>query len=618
MPSFTASPFLTALGWALLNGIWQFAICWLVYRTVTTGIKQLTASARHSIALFLLFCGTAAFIGGLSWKYYTEAIVAADNSAAITIANNYYYTIWHTASTTMDTIMPYWSALYLLCIVFLFIKFCLFVHRAGSLQKNGITKMNGTWRMYIKRVSAQLGIKKEVKAMLSVHIDTPQVIGFLKPVILLPAACLNNLTIEQLEAVLLHELVHIKRNDYFVNLFVTSVEILFFFNPFVKQLTGAIRKEREYSCDDMVIQFQYHPHNYATALLTLEKSRLMPVTYGIAAGGKNQQQLLTRIERIMGIENRKIGFYRMGACLMALLLLGFIATINPAKVAADNFGEANFALAFSDINLNGEHLNDEAGKSIQNLAVVEVPKKKVEQQNNDKLIEVSRIIKNENQLVTPVKYVAADDNEDEDEDNAADINIKTASKEEKVDFSLSQKEKVAMPDGGEAASVAEPYIPSTSFSFQLTQDTTTPKLKGLSYNDRMAKDALLKTQKALEQLNWQKIEKQLKYKKLDIAKLKTEIAGQLQKLNWLQINSEVKLELTQEQLNKLQDAVNQDRALKQYQQIEAYQEAMTRQLAEQAQYTNEATQRLRETQKAATQQQKKTETEMKRKRIIYI
>ncbi len=433
MSFFAASPFLTALGWALLNSVWQFAICWLIYRTLTVSIKSLTAAARHTIALLLLFAGTAFFIAGLSWKYYADAASAAINHSKLVVENNYYYTIWHTADTTMDTIMPYWSLLYLGCVVFLFLKFCLFVRRAGNLQNNGITKMNAVWRAYVKNISAQLGIKKEVKALLSIHIDTPQVIGFLKPVILLPAACLTNLSPEQLEAVLLHELVHIKRNDYLVNLFVTSTEILFFFNPFVKQLTAGIRKEREYSCDDMVIQFQYHPHNYASALLTLEKNRLLPVTYGIAAAGKNQQQLLTRIERIMGIQNRQTGFYRLGACLLALLLLAFVATINPAKVAVDNFGPANLALAFIDNDVTTDQYNNEAGKIIKNTIADTKPAAKPGNKAN-KETGAAHASKDQNQDV----YGAYAAKEDYDDDEAV-ITIDNVASKETIDFRCRKK-----------------------------------------------------------------------------------------------------------------------------------------------------------------------------------
>ena len=614
MSFFAASPFLTALGWALVNSLWQFALCWLIYRTFIAGIQKLTAAARHAIALFFLFLGTVSFVAGLSLKYYEHAPATGNGNSTWVVANSSWHTIWHAADITMDAIMPYWSLLYLVCVVFLFIKFCLFVQHAGNLQHNGITKMNAVWRMYIKNIAAQLGIQREVKALLSIHIDTPQVIGFLKPVILLPAACLVNLNTEQLEAVLLHELVHIKRNDYLVNLFVTSVEILFFFNPFVKQMTASIRKEREYSCDDMVIQFQYHPHNYASALLTLEKSRMGPLTYGIAACGKNQQQLLTRIERILGIQHKQTGIFQLGACLIALLLLGFIATINPAKVAVDKFGTDGLLLV--DNTIMGLQYNDEPNSSFTNADnLLNTGKKDSQLKKDTPPVSAAAPSKKNEPVNTRSVYVTAFTTED----NAEEENIQSASRKETIDFSLPQKEPAVIPvTETPEALVEEPYVPANSFSYQLTQDTAMPKMKGETYNERIAKDALIKVQRAFEQINWQKIERQLKYNRRDLAKLKKEIALQIQNLDWQKINNDVQTRLSQQQLEKLQQVINQDQAIKQYQQNEAYSEALQKQLAEQERVMKESQQRMRESQQAAEQQQKKFQLEMKKRRIICI
>ena len=617
MSFFAASPFLKALGWGLFHSLWQFAICWLIYRMLTTGIKKITAPARHTMAVLLLFAGTASFIAGFSWKYYADT--ATSGYPDISIANTSYYTLWHSADKAIDILIPYWSLLYLLCVTFLLIKFCLFVRRAGSLQHRGITKMTAVWRTYVQSIAARLGIHKEVKALLSVHIDTPQVIGFFKPVILLPAACLVNLTTEQLEAVLLHELVHIKRNDYLVNVFVTSIEILFFFNPFVKQLTAGIRREREYSCDDMVIQFQYHPHNYASALLTLEKSRLLPVTYGIAASGRNHQQLLTRIERIMGIENRQTGLYRLGACLMALLLLGFIATINPAKVALSNFAPIHAAMLFTDDDNNATPppppVSNEQGKLLitgngsPHIAIKMENKLVRTTSPADVLAKIDRAFTKTLQL----ESVASEDN-DEDGDQA-----QTAASRENIDFSLPQKETPLVPEAELAGNaMPEPYVPASSFSFQLTQDTVIAKRKGETYNERMAKDAFLKVQKAMQQINWQRIEKQLKFNRKDIAKLKNELVLQIRKLNWQQINNDVKLQTNLDQIEKIQEALKQKEVIKQYQLTEAYHEAMARQLTEQEQLLKETEQRQEEARKAAELQLQRLQAEMKKRRIIYL
>ncbi len=611
--SFAAvSIFLTALGWALVNSFWQFAICWLVYRTLSAGIPKLTAASRHSMALILLLIGTIFFIANLAHQYFSGA--AAYNPLPIAvIADALPVNAWHSAGLRLNGWMPWCSLLYMLCVALLFIKLHFFVQRATRLQKNGITKMKGVWGCYIRGIAAQLGIQKEVKALLSVYVDTPQVIGFIKPVILLPASCLTNLTTAQLEAVLLHELVHIKRNDYLVNLFVASVEILFFFNPFVKQLAAAIRQEREYDCDDVVLQFQHPPHHYATALLTLEKSRLLPVTYGIAASGKNQQQLLIRIQRIMGIQNKETGAFRLAACLLVILFLGFMTTVKPGKMTIDKYGTPGLSLAAN--NLTRLQYNDEAAAKIAQESHPAASGK----MTIPALEKVSTAlhafpIQPEFSIVQPSMTMI------EEEAPADDGTIQIAANRENIDFSLQQNEAVDAAGAEEAAEalITAPYVPANSFSYQYFQDTSSPKAKGETFNERSAKEALIKARKALEQIDWQKIEKQLKYNSQDMAKLKKELEAQIQSLNWQKISRDVQSELTQDRLNKLQQAVQLDQTVQQYRQAESYYEALQKQMAEQEQALKASQERMLESQQAAENQRKKLLQEMKRRRIIYI
>ena len=89
--------------------------------------------------------------------------------------------------------------------------------------------------------------------------------------IYLPVAAINHLSPHQIEAVLLHELSHIKRFDYLINLITRIIQTILYFNPFVRAFASIIEREREKNCDEIVLQFQYEPHGYASALLALEK-----------------------------------------------------------------------------------------------------------------------------------------------------------------------------------------------------------------------------------------------------------------------------------------------------------------------------------------------------------
>ncbi|MCB0776183.1 MAG: M56 family metallopeptidase, partial [Chitinophagaceae bacterium] len=125
-------------------------------------------------------------------------------------------------------------------------------------------------------------------------------------------------------AVLLHELSHIKRYDYLLNLLINFIKTLLYFNPFVNALVKIVEREREKSSDEMVLQFQYDSFEYASALLTLEKENHKQRLLALAAGGK-KNDLLNRIETIMGVPEKRVISSKTAFGLLAGLLL-IIAT----------------------------------------------------------------------------------------------------------------------------------------------------------------------------------------------------------------------------------------------------------------------------------------------------
>jgi hypothetical protein len=151
-------------------------------------------------------------------------------------------------------------------------------------------------------------------------------------VILLPLAICSNLTTAQVEAILIHELAHIRRNDFLLNLVVTLLEGLFFFNPFVRRLIADLRKEREHCCDDQVLQFCYDPHSYVSALLAVASSDRQTALAMAATGGSNDQLLLQRAKRIL-MKQRTGDKPGPFALLFLVLLLTAVSLTRPTRPA---------------------------------------------------------------------------------------------------------------------------------------------------------------------------------------------------------------------------------------------------------------------------------------------
>jgi HEAT repeat protein/beta-lactamase regulating signal transducer with metallopeptidase domain len=165
--------------------------------------------------------------------------------------------------------------------------------RARQLRVDGTSGVDPSYQQVLELIVAKLGVLRPVRLLQSTIIQVPAVIGWLRPVVLIPATLINGLTVPQLEAILAHELAHIRRHDYLVNLLQALVETLLFYHPAVWWISRQARQEREHCCDDVAIRACGDRRLYAGALLTLEEHRAMTLMPA-ATGG----DLLARIRRI--------------------------------------------------------------------------------------------------------------------------------------------------------------------------------------------------------------------------------------------------------------------------------------------------------------------------------
>ncbi len=310
---------LHSLGWALLNSLWQMALLWIVYQTVSLFLHKAKATQRAALASTLLLTGFGWFVSTFIITYFD---IEAGNTISSPIATTMY-------SEWLPQSLPLISGIYLILLIIPVLRFIRNYRYVQVIRTYGLNKIQVDWRIFIQNTSALMGIRKKVQIWVSDFVSSPVTIGFLKPVILVPAAAINHLSPQQMEAVLLHELAHIRRYDYLLNLLVNIIRTILYFNPFITALVKVLEREREKSCDELVLQFSYNPFQYATALLTLEQSTRQPHTLILQAGGK-KGDLLHRIEHIMGhpanpaFTTRKIGgllTILFGVIVLNLLLI---------------------------------------------------------------------------------------------------------------------------------------------------------------------------------------------------------------------------------------------------------------------------------------------------------
>ncbi|HEY4107838.1 M56 family metallopeptidase [Puia sp.] len=293
----TQSALLQALGWTLVNSLWQMGLLWLAYLLVVNIFHQSPSRFRHGLALSLLAFGALGSVLTFTGAYFfDDAGWGFGRSAGWEVLNT---GAWGTGNRLITLILPWCSSLYLLVLGVLLLRYSHQYLYTRRLARKGLSKIPAELRIFVESTSRRMGIRPMVSAWRSTLVDVPLTLGSLKPVILLPAAMLTNLSPEQVEAIVIHELAHIRRKDYLLNLGVTVIGLLFFFNPFCRMLIRQLQREREHCCDDEVLQFRYDPHAYVSALLSLARQHRQSRLALAATGEGDDQLLLHRARKIL-------------------------------------------------------------------------------------------------------------------------------------------------------------------------------------------------------------------------------------------------------------------------------------------------------------------------------
>ncbi len=295
-----------SIGWTLLHTLWQGALLLLVAKMLHQIIGQEKSSLRYFIncaALAVMLVGAA----GTFIYLDRQPAPAADGTMVFRTAGTSVITdfaradrqpLWPAMVQWLNGQMAWLTLAWAAGVIFFSLRFfggLAYLHYL----KSKIIVVGDRWKDYLQALSERVGLSQSIILAESIHINKPVVIGYIKPVILLPVGLLSGLPTDQVEAILLHELTHIRRNDYLINLIQSLVEVILFFNPFVWIISGMVRKEREHYCDDRVIALGSSRTTYINALANLEEASLSPTPTLALALNKNRFHVFNRIKRIM-------------------------------------------------------------------------------------------------------------------------------------------------------------------------------------------------------------------------------------------------------------------------------------------------------------------------------
>ncbi|HKY06314.1 MAG TPA: M56 family metallopeptidase [Blastocatellia bacterium] len=366
-----AKPIFQALGWTLFHFIWQGALVAVLYKSASLVLKNRSSNARYvaaclSLGLMLALPVVTIFVTSEplaqtapSSAGYVSVESSATTATPATAASSagdssltplksdkskpvvrpateqspqaVSFKEWGRAR--FKTLLPWMVALWLAGVLVLSLRFAgglAVAHRLKRIETSPVVQL---WQEKLSTLSRQLRISRPVRLCASALVEVPTVIGWLRPVILVPASALTGLSPRQLEALLAHELAHIKRYDYLVNLLQTAVETLLFYHPAVWWISNQIRIEREHCCDDLAVSASGDVIVYARALAALEHIRSVAPPLAVAANGGS---LLGRIQRLVGAEpaSRRADSW-MAGIIALVTALAILAGAQTSLLSAD-------------------------------------------------------------------------------------------------------------------------------------------------------------------------------------------------------------------------------------------------------------------------------------------
>ncbi len=287
---------------SLLHSIWQAALLWLLFATADKILKQKFTPYQKKNLLFVSLAVQTVLFVFTFLIYYLQpdnGFPRIINAAGLTDL---------ISPAFINQYAPWFFAAYIIVIGYKLVKsgyeWVLFKKQFN----NGLVKPSIDLKLFTTTQQHHFGIRRRVQLWFSNTIHTPLTFGFFKPVIVLPVALVNQLSLTQAETLILHELAHIRANDFMLNWFLIIAETVFFFNPFITDLCKKIKIEREKYCDITVTAFDYPPLLYAETLLQAQTvKQLAPQLpaegYRIAAVNK-PQHLLNRIQFFINPANQ--------------------------------------------------------------------------------------------------------------------------------------------------------------------------------------------------------------------------------------------------------------------------------------------------------------------------
>ena len=341
------------MGLTLVHSLWQIALVAVVYAIVASRLRNRSADSRYALgcvamlAMLVLPIGTYALLSDDPMPAATgpsvEMQLPSDSAPTDPSTANALPPIASLGPTenvpgptalapaksdatellsALHLWLPWVTTVWLMGVLLLSVRPFLGWLHVRRLQCRGLSPLSEALQHAGERLTRRIGVKRVVRLAESALVEVPTVVGYLRPIVLLPASAIAGLSAAEIELILVHELAHVRRHDCLVNLAQTVIEALLFYHPGMWWVSSQIRKERENCCDDVAVAIGGNRRAYVNALARLEQQRVPTPAVGLAATGG---VLLTRVRRLLGRPTTEFGYRCATAWLAGLATIGFVA-----------------------------------------------------------------------------------------------------------------------------------------------------------------------------------------------------------------------------------------------------------------------------------------------------
>ena len=297
------SPLLAGIAITLIHFLWQGVLVALVLKVLLSLISYQKSQTRYGLASLAMIANLALPLITFFIVYDIEYRQATHLVHALPLLDQSFYLENRPANAwyfEWFEYLPSISIIWLSIVTLLAVKILVELYNVNKLPQQGTMVANSALQTRFENLIAKVGITRKVTLLLSTKTNVPMAIGWLKPVVLIPFSMISGLTPQQLDMLLLHELAHIRRHDYFVNFLQTLVETLLFFNPAVRWVSKQMRNEREYCSDDIAVKHGgnalAYAHTLADTATLCQKHRHHAIpSMAMAASGGDLKQRVVRL-----------------------------------------------------------------------------------------------------------------------------------------------------------------------------------------------------------------------------------------------------------------------------------------------------------------------------------